>query len=364
MNRNIYPGHVASRYLIHEFVGLLVPILSAFIVLYLVVDFFERLDILLKNGASLSATARYFIFKIPLIVTQILPPAILTALLLAVGSLGRRNEIVALRASGISLVQTALPLLSVAALLSFAGLAWNEIVVPYSTRMYQYVNNVEIRKRSPKSLLSERGIWFHGSGGFYYIEHIDPARQTLYGLTIYRTDSSMALVSIFEAESAAWTLNGWQLSGAVERVNDDTTRAKRGVPDPRSIIPESFSDFLEVHHEPEEMSYLALRERIHMLTSKGIDASNYQVDLNLKLAVPFTSFVLALVAIPLAGRVQRYPSVAAILGSGILFGFGYWVLLGLGNSLGQSGALPPFVAAWTANAVFTLIGVMLFLHYE
>ena len=84
----------------------------------------------------------------------------------------------------------------------------------------------------------------------------------------------------------------------------------------------------------------ALRQRIEDLTRKGIDAANYLVDLNLKLAVPFASFVLACVAVPLAGRVQRHPSVAAILLTGLVVGFAYWVILGLTTSLGQSGVLP------------------------
>ncbi len=363
--RTLAPGRAVSRYLAREFMGFFLPIVAAFVMLYLIVDFFERLDILLKNGASASAATRYFLFKVPLIVTQILPPAVLSALLLALGNLARRNEIVAMRASGISLAQTAVPLLATAAVLSVAGLVWNETLVPYCTRQYQYVNNVEIRKRTPRSLLSDRGTWYHGANGFYSIDHIDPKKQSLFGITIYRTDQDLNLSSIIEAESARWTLNGWLLSGASERsMNGNNDMRKQAIVDTQAVIPESFDDFLEVHHDPEELSYLALRRRIQQLTAKGIDASNYQVDLNLKLAVPFTSLILACVAIPLAGRVQRLPSIAAILGSGIALGFGYWVLLALGNSLGQSGALPAEVAAWVANVVFALIGVLLFLASE
>ena len=71
--------------------------------------------------------------------------------------------------------------------------------------------------------------------------------------------------------------------------------------------------------------------------------------------------MLALVAIPIGGRLRRHPSIAAIIGLGTAVGFAYWVLLGLATSLGQSGALPPLVAAWAANAIFLLLGVVLFL---
>lgn len=363
--RTFAPGPTLNRYLVRELFSLFFPVLSAFVIVYLVVDFFERLGILLNNQASAYAAARYFFFKIPLILTQILPAAVLSALLLALGNLARRNEIVAMRASGLSLAQSALPLIGVAGALSLAGLVWNETVVPYCTRQYQYVNNVEIRKRSPKSLLNDKGIWYHGANGFYSIDHIDAQKQTLFGLTIYKTTTDLSLQTIVEAEAARWTRNGWQLSGAIERPMDgDNSLRKQAIADPQAVIPETFADFLEIHRDPEELSYLALRERINQLSSKGIDASSYAVDLQLKLAIPFTSLVLAFVAIPIAGRVQRHPSIAAILGTGIALGFAYWVLLALGNSLGQSGAVPAGIAAWTANCVFSMIGAWLFLNYE
>src|SRR6266446_8320952 len=195
---------VSSRYLLNEFLGLFAPILLAFVIVYLLVDFFDRLDVLLKNHATLLSTVRFFAFKVPLIVTQIIPPATLAAMLLSLGVLSRRNEIIAWRASGVSLLQTAIPLLGVAALISVATLAWNETVVPYCTREYQYVNNVEIRKRAQRGILSDREIWYHGADGFYNIQHIDPRRRELFGLTIYRTDAAFDLRSIIEVPAAQW----------------------------------------------------------------------------------------------------------------------------------------------------------------
>ena len=128
--------------------------------------------------------------------TEITPPAVLAAILLSLGMLSRRNEIVALRASGVSLTQTALPLLGLAFLISVGTLAWNETIVPYSTREYQYVNNVEIRKRGERSILSERETWYHGADGFYNIEQLDTRQGALYGLTIYRTDPAFELRNI------------------------------------------------------------------------------------------------------------------------------------------------------------------------
>lgn len=359
------PLSVTSRYLIREFFGMLLPIVLAFVILYLLVDFFDRLDVLLKNHATPTSALRYFAFKIPLIVTQIMPPAVLAAVLLSLGMLSRRSEIIALRASGVSLLRTAAPLCSVAALISLAMLVWNETVVPYCTREYQYVNNVEIRKRPQRGILSEREIWYHGATGFYNIEHIDARRQTLFGLTIYRTDAAFNLQSTVEIASAHWTGSGWVTTGALERmITPGGEVITNLLPSDQQLIQETLNDFLEVHREAEELSYLALRRRIRQLSRKGIDASNYSVDLNMKLALPCTTLVFACLAIPLAGRVQRHPSLAAIVGTGLIAGFAYWVVLGLTGALGQSSVLPPVVSAWAPNIIFLLLALALFLSTE
>jgi len=363
--RRLTLGSVGNRYLIREFLALFVPILTGFVLLFLIIDFFERLRSLLENNASTMSAIRYFGFKIPLMVTLVVPPAGIVAMLLSLGLLGRRNEIIALRASGVSLLQMALPLLAMGALISVAALVWNETVVPYCAQRFQYVNVVEIRKRQERGILSEREIWYHGASGFYHIDMLDSRRQALVGLTIYRSDPDFALHSVVEIESAQWTGNGWRLQGAVERaVSADGEVSTRHLPADAQVMTETIADFLDVHRDAEELSYLALRRRIAELHRKGIDASTFLVDLNMKLALPFMTLVLIAVAIPLAGRVRRNPSIAAIAGLGCVLGFGYWVLLGLTNSLGLSGALPPVLSAWAANIVFSLIGIALFLSHE
>jgi lipopolysaccharide export system permease protein len=358
------PLSVVNRYVAGQFLAFFVPILAGFVLLYVLIDLFDRMDILLRYQASAGAAVRYFVFKIPLMITHITPPAVITAVLLAFGMLGRRNEIIALRAGGVSLVQTAIPVMVLAGALSVAALFWNETVVPYSSRKFEYVNNVEIRKRAIRGVLSDRAIWYHGADGFYNIDYVDRTQQAVYDLTIYRLDDQFRLRSVVNVPRAQWVDGRWEAADAVEHDLDGENFRSTPVSAEGLTISESLDDFLEVQREPEELSFIELRDRIQSLTRKGIDASHYLVDLYLKLALPFASTVLALVAIPISGRLRRHPSMAATIGLGTAVGFCYWVLLGLSTSLGQSGAIPPLVAAWTANILYTLLGVILFLWSE
>ncbi len=358
------PLSVVNRYVAGQFVALFVPILAGFVLLYVIIDLFDRLDSLLRYQASAGAAARYFLFKIPLMVTQITPPAVITAVLLALGMLGRRNEIIALRTGGVSLPQTAIPIMALAGAISVGTLIWNETVVPYCSRKFQYVNNVEIRKRAIRGVLSDRAIWYHGADGFYNIDYVDRVGQAVYDLTIYRLDDQYRLRSVVQVPRAQWADGRWQGIGAVEHQLDGANFHSTPLPADHLSIPETLDDFLEVQREPEELSFAALRDRIQSLTRKGIDASHYLVDLYLKLALPFSSAALALIAVPIGGRLRRRPSMAAIIGLGTAVGFCYWVLLGLSISLGQSGAIPPLMAAWAANGIYLLLGTVLFLFSE
>src|SRR5215470_18552236 len=210
------PLSVVNRYLGGQFVAFFVPILATFILLYVIIDLFDRLDILLRYQASAETAARYFLFKVPLMVTHITPPAVITAALLAFGILGRRNEIIALRASGVSLAQTAVPVVVLASTISVAALIWNETVVPYCSRRFEYVNNVEIRKRAVRGVLSDRAIWYHGADGFYNIDYVDRDQQAVYGLTIYRLDDQFRLRGVINVPSARWVDGRWDATGAMQ----------------------------------------------------------------------------------------------------------------------------------------------------
>ena len=298
-------------------------------------------------------------------ITQLVPAAALVATLLSLGLLARNNEIIALRASGVSLWQMARPLLAIGLVISFAALSWDELVVPYSAQQFEYVNRVEIRKRGEQSILSDRQIWYQGKEGFFNIELVDTRRNSLYGLTLYRLTPSFEIASIVAVKQATWTGAEWYTQGVVEHIITTAGEVRsRELADGQKLIDEPIDDFREIQRNPEELSYHALNARIDGLAKKGIDASHYLVDLNLKIALPFAALVLTWVGIPIGGAVRRNPSVAQILAGGLAVGFSYWVVLGFARSLGETGILDPIVAAWSANGILALGGIALFLNSE
>ncbi|TMB16054.1 MAG: LPS export ABC transporter permease LptG [Deltaproteobacteria bacterium] len=353
--RRAVPRTVALH-LAREFLWAFALTLGAFIAIYVIADFFDRFDTFLRHDASGGAIVRYFLFKIPLVVTQATPLAVLTGGIVGLGLLARQHEFVALRACGVSIWQMITPLLALAALISVAAFAWNESVVPYSAHRWHMIETVEIKKRALPTVFMGHDIWYHGRAGFYNIERVNAKRNALYGLRIYHLGTDFRPQRVVEVDTATWTDDGWQFAGArTRRLTPGGVEESPGLPE-GFTLPETLEDFRVASVEPEELSYAMLRRQIRDLRRKGVDISENWVDLHLKLALPAASLFMMLIAVPLAASGTRWTSVAASAGVGIVLGFGYFVLMAFARALGQSGALSPILAAWLANGLFALVG--------
>lgn len=353
------------RYLLREFARLFGLCMLGFILVYVLVDFFDRFGTYLKYRPPARLVLSYFIFKIPLILTQLVPVATLGGVLLGLGMLARHNELTAMRASGVSTLQIARPLLAAAVVLSLGIFAWNESVVPYCSERYRHIENVEIKNKPQKALLDDQGIWFHGKAGIYSIEQFDARRETILGLTVYDFSPGFELRRLVEIASARWKDGRWVLETPVERSFDAGGNvATRALAPDDFVLPDPPQDLQVVQKEPDELNFAKLRRHIRELSRKGIDTTESLVDLHLKLAVPFVPVVMVLIAVPLSTRNPRRRTLATSAGIGLTVGFSYWVLLALTVSLGHGGAIPPILAAWTANAFFAVLGAFLFLGAE
>ena len=206
------------------------------------------------------------------------------------------------------------------------------------------------------TIFTGRDVWYHGRAGFYNIDRVSPRRRALYGLTVYQLRGDFRPARLIEAESASWDGKRWQLVGARTReFGPEGVRELPRLPDGFSL-PETLEDFKAVSVEPEELSYGTLRRQIKDLRRKGVDTSESWVDLHLKLALPVASLIMMLIAVPLAASGTRVTSIPASVALGFVIGFSYFMVVAFSRALGQSGALPPVVAAWSANALFALVG--------
>src|SRR5215510_5095285 len=355
---------IISRYLRREFLRSFSLCLILFLGLSVLIDFFDRLDEFIKYAAPASTVFRYFLFKTPLFVTQSAPAAALTGSLLSLGLLARHRELLALKTCGVSPWQIARPLLLSASILSVGVLAWNEFVVPYSFHKSRYINTVEIKQKAFRGLFHERGFWYHGENAFYHIDRFDSRRNMLFGLTIYRLDGNFHVHSLVEIAQAYWQDGQWNFDNVQEKsLSSEQNNLPVNQTD-GNWLQEAPEDFALVDMEAEEFSFQQLHAHIANLQRKGLDTTEYQVDLQLKGAVPAATLVMTLLGIALAIPGARQFTLPTALGFALAGGFGYWIILALTVSLGHSGVLSPLPATWSANCATLLLGMFLLLGID
>jgi lipopolysaccharide export system permease protein len=134
--------------------------------------------------------------------------------------------------------------------------------------------------------------------------------------------------------------------------------------DARGLITETPEDFKLLARDATEFTYFDLQKQIADMKAKGIDATEYEVDLQSKLALPFIAPLMVLLAVPFALKKQLSGGLALSFGIAMLIGFSYWMLTAFCLSLGHGGALPPWAAAWVSNVIFTVLGVYFFTAEE
>lgn len=353
-------GSILDRYLMRSFLRVFFSSFLTITALYLIVDFFERINIVFATGASMGTVVSYFLYKAPLSISRVIGFATLFSALFCLGMAARTNEMTAMRSSGISVQRIALPLLFVSLLICVSTFFWNETVVPMFAHRAQTIYQTEIRNKQQQSLFGTRDIWMRSQGSFVNIEHFDTRTNRLERVTVFSLDRDFTLRGMVEIPSLRWNGREWEARTATEwKFFSDGQRVDQktlSIP-PISETPE---DLKLLARKPEEFSFFELRRQISDMKGKGIDATAYEVDLQAKLALPFISVLVVLLATPFAIKNQRTGGLALSFGTATVIGFSYWVLAAFCISLGHSAALPPWAAAWLPNAVFAMVGIFYF----
>ena len=115
--RNVFP-RILDKYVVREFLGIFLLVLAGFVMLILVFTVFDLLKDILSHDIGWSTVGEYLVNLTPSMLYQITPLAVLIAVLVTFGVLNRNSEIIAMKASGISLYRLVIPIVSIAAILS------------------------------------------------------------------------------------------------------------------------------------------------------------------------------------------------------------------------------------------------------
>jgi lipopolysaccharide export system permease protein len=352
-----------DRFIAANFFGPFMVCLTAFTAAYLLGDIFDRFDTLVHHGGLGVLGLEYFGLKLPLIVTQVLPIACLAGVLLGFALLNRTGEVLACQQLGISRIEMMTPVLVLGVLISGFQFVVSETVVPAATREAKYLYEVQLKGRQLEGVFANRHIWTRVRGGFLSADNYDRKKMKLDGITLYRLSPDFGVTNIFHADSAIWSIHGWAPHGITRyKLSGETVSSSEPAGFLINLTP---ADLGLLRLEPEEFSIWELNRYIHDLRREGLDPGGYLVDRDLKYAMPFACLIMAALGIALSlDPLPRNLSLGRSFGLAILIGFGYWLAAALTSSLGHSGIMPAWFAAWSPNILFTMLAGGIFLFGE
>jgi lipopolysaccharide export system permease protein len=349
-----------NRYLFQHLISKVTLCLSGFVALFLVFDFFDRIDNILQESTSIVVIGSYFVYKIPGIVVLMLPVSVLTGTLLSVSILSKSSEITAMRAAGHSLFSLVAPYVVLGILLSLVSFGLNETIVPWSNRRAREVYNIDIKEKDKSGGYSQQNLWWRDANIFYSASVFDSRQNTLSDVTVFRVDANFSVLERLDATKVNYLRSGlgWNMS-KVEQTTfhpRPLTQTFEYLPLPISKVP---VDFYDVNTDSSTMSFGQLRKFIKLQRHNGVSTQQYLADLYEKLSFPFSCALIGMVVFPFAIRSQRNGGLGAGIIAAIGIGFSYYVIHSLSLSLGRAEFIPPLVSAWIANVLFLITGLLL-----
>jgi lipopolysaccharide export system permease protein len=315
--------------------------------------------VFLDHRAPWHLIARFYLFRAPEVVVQVLPVALLLATFLALGQLNKFGELTAMRSLGISLIRILRPVFLLASVATVFSLLLGEWVVPNANRERDRIYEEQIQRLRRDEVSERADVTYLGEGGRIFVVRlylIGEKRMHEVSLQEFRSGQ---IVRRVDAAEASWDGRQWVFVSGYERrfrQGVETARSFERLPMPE--LAERPEDFAKESVKPTEMDYFALREYIVRLRASGARVANYLVDLHLKLALPLVNIVVILFGASIATRL-RLQSAAIGFGLSVAIAFSYVALMRTGQALGHNGALPPYVAAWFGDVFFGALGAIM-----
>jgi lipopolysaccharide export system permease protein len=348
-----------DRYLLREFTTYLGLGLTGFLTIFIVVDLFEKIDVFLDHRAPIGLVLRFYLYRSPEVIVQVLPVALLLATFLSLGQLNKFGELTAMRAAGLSLARILLPVFGMAFVAASGALALSELVVPRANRERDRIYDEQIQRLRPAAVAERADITYLGGGGrIFYMRLYLVNERRMHEVSVQEFQQGVLRRRIDAAE-ATWDGKHWVFSSGFLRTfasdGEKVEAFKRLVVNGIRELP---ADFAKESRQPDEMNYPELRAYVEKLRASGSRVSNYLVDLHLKLAFPLINVIVVMIGAPVATRL-RLQSAALGFGLAVTISFVYYAFVRTGQALGHNGALPPYLAAWLGDLVFGAVGMVM-----
>lgn len=392
---------ILSRYIIKESAGYFLVSLFTFTGLLLTLRMLKLASLIINKGVELKQIGIVFFAIVPAFMEVAIPLATLLGVMLAFGRLSGDSEIIVMRGSGISILQLVRPILLFGLLCGAVSLYVTNSLSPWGFKLLSRTLFEIARSKSTAGL--EQGVFNKLGDMTLYTEKIDYGNGALErvliddkrnkderkiitaktGEIVSNEEDRTITLRLFDGEIheqvdkryviTAYDTNSVELSS--DEMYDSDTQTKRENNREFSLeeisltiqkYKDKITEFQTNPPDAQKDAKLALPpvSKVPPLTIKDLQRKirKLKVEAVRRFSMPYASFILALIALPLG---IQHPRSQKTWGAGISAGLGmvvfviYYGLLSTGVALAEGGRLNPTIALWIPNIVATIIGAVM-----
>ncbi len=354
---------ILDRYVFKRMLRFLVLISASIILLDWLIEA-RGLSEFVTNRHQFHLLMRYLVDQTPGILMMLAPFAVLMTVLVTFGVLERSNEVIAIKASGISLYRLAMPAVILGCLACVFLWSMSEAVVPGASRTAQTLRD-RIKGYTSRNVASAMDVWLFAPDRqeLFHYNHYDAKTKGFQGFSIYKLDKTdFRLESRFFAKNADFSApdtlrytDGWRWRRAGSKTFEMLPHGRLGVGVPKSyfVIPA----FMEARY----FNSHDLRKLIGQLQERGYPTYQQRMDYYQKYSDAAAPLVLLIIGLPFAFMTGRRGSLYGIA-IALTLVIAYYALSAIFNSIGVMLWLDPSLAAWTPTILFALAGGYLLLN--
>ena len=351
---------ILDGYLLRTFALPWLSCLLGFTFLFVIVDLVEELNNFVDAGIPFLGVLSYYFRYLPSIWTYVGPITMLLGLLYALYHLTRNNEVIAMRASGISLYRVLFPFIVFGVVVSIFSMYLSRTVAPrsqawiseYMARMTESDAEVKrnVRYKNPET----QRTW--------NIVELNLEANTIKGVTVMqKRPNGGNLDFVLNAETAEWQDPYWFFQGVeIQRYNEEGFKLG-AVSERDSLLRQDLTETPEqILRETMDFGHLTSRDlRIYLRdrptsVSEKADA-RIRTEMHIRNAHPWLCLVTMLMAAPFGTQTARKGFFRGVLLC-LTFFFSLYFMMTLFKALGLGMSVSPWVAGWTPTLVFGAIG--------
>jgi len=350
--------------------GMAVAVLSLVLVLGNV--FKQLFDLLVNQNVPLDFILAFIAYIIPFSLTFTIPWGFLTAVLLVFGKMSAENELIALRATGVSLPRVCYSLFGLS-LVCCAICFWINISVAPAAQQKMKEALYNIATSNPIAMFSSDRVIDEFPNTKIYVGRKNGTQLenlVMFGTgktgdplqVVYARKGSLEVDK--EKEQVLLKLIDAQIEQRDENHPGDFTRVQQGIVAKDIPLPISLQELYERSKKKRGLTSMTLQELNQMKrdTSRDPrDISALQTEVNKRWSFSLASLAFALIGVPLSITAHRRETSAGFLFS-IIVAFVYFMLGQLADWVKNKPSAHPELLIWMPNLVFIALGIFLFVR--